>query len=223
MHSLGSSETESILNLGFRGDIFELPLGLYAEDCPDAPATRGRPKGHGYVLFFGRLDVFQKGLDLLLEGFELYCRNNPAGLNLIIAGRSWNASGEWLRARIASMWCSHRIVFLGETTDHQKFDLMRGARALIYPSRFDGPPRPLRDAIASGVFVLASRQSNIYPDLEKYRLGRFFDANRVAVSEAIKVAEIATESPTPGLGRSLLAWDRVAERYADMYRTIAKH
>ena len=227
IHSFGSSETESILNLGFRGDIFEIPLGLHLESHAD----RANGKQHGdesvneigsknYVLFFGRLDIFQKGLDLLLEGFEIYCKNNPAGLKLVIAGRSWNGSDEWLRSRIATMACANSIVFVGETSDHTKFELMEKARALIYPSRFDGPPRPLRDALASGVFVLASRQSNIYPDLERHGLGLFFDANRVGVAEAIKAIAAEVTPPVSGLGRSLLDWRATAGHYVDMYRSI---
>lgn len=227
IHSFGSSETESVLNLGFRGDIFEIPLGIYAEDVQENAVDAGTDSAHvpaslgkGYVLFFGRLDVFQKGLDLLLDGFDRYCKKNPDGLNLVIAGRSWQGSHEWLKARMSSMSCPTRTTLIGETTEQVKCDLIRGARAVIYPSRFDGPPRPLRDAIALGVFVLASRQSNIYPDLENHGLGRFFDANRISISEAIKDVETGTVPPSPDLGRSLLAWKRIADRYAEMYRSL---
>ena len=230
VHSFGSSETESILDLGFRGDIFEIPLGLDLESR-DSASLEGQDSGElhnlnaakDYVLFFGRLDVFQKGLDLLLEGFEIYCKSNPSGLRLVIAGRSWNGSDQWLRSRIATMACADRIAYAGETSDQTKFDLMQNARALIYPSRFDGPPRPLRDAIASGVFVLASRQSNIYPDLERHGLGFFFDANRVGVAGAIKAVTGEVSPPVSGLGRSLLNWKATATQYADMYRSMVNH
>ena len=227
IHSFGSSETESVLNLGFRGDIFEIPLGVYVEDLQEYAVRAGADaadvtasSGKDYVLFFGRLDVYQKGLDLLLDGFDLYCRKNPNGLNLVIAGRSWEGSHQWLNARISSMSRPTRATLIGETTERAKVDLIRGARAVIYPSRFDGPPRPLRDAIALGVFVLASRQSNVYPDLENHGLGRFIDVNRISISEAIKVVETGTVRLSSDLGRSLLAWERIADRYADMYRSV---
>jgi poly(glycerol-phosphate) alpha-glucosyltransferase len=227
IHSFGVSETESVLNLGFRGDVYEIPLGIDAVESDSRAADHGmrelgeRMPGGDYILFFGRLDIFQKGLDVLLDGFESYCANYPRGLKLVIGGRSWNGSGDWLKSRIASMACSDRVAYLGETSNEAKFALMKNARALIYPSRFDGPPRPLRDAIASGVFVLASRQSNIYPDLEKHGLGFFFDANRVGIADAIKTVAGGIEAPAAGLGLSLLDWKVTAARYADMYRSMA--
>lgn len=219
IHSFGTSETESVNAIGFRGAIHEIPLGLYPEDLSGISSvdssvelhTDGKP----YIIFFGRLDLYQKGLDILIDGFESYYDQKPNGLNLVIAGRSWLGSGDWIKNRIEQSPANRKMFYLGEITDSQKVDLIRGSSALIYPSRFDGPPRPLRDAIALGKFVLASHQSNICPNLEREGLGWFFDANRTSIANTL-VSFDQMESLPHG-NKQILGWKHLAMKYFHMY------
>lgn len=123
----------------------------------DAPADASRDGD--YLLFFGRNDVHQKGLDRLLEGYAEAVR---AGfeLPLVIAGRAQGDSDTYLRAAAARLGLTTRIELVGERDDRGRDALMRGARTLVFLSRWDGPPRPVREAIAVGLPVIVSRGTN---------------------------------------------------------------
>lgn len=107
------------------------------------------------VLTVGRLSR-QKGQDLLAEAIPLLLRSHP-GLHFV-----WVGEGEE-RERLAGMVTDRgigaRVHFIGHTPDVARY--YHAADLFAFPSRFEGAPFALLEAMLHGVPIMASRASGI--------------------------------------------------------------
>jgi glycosyltransferase involved in cell wall biosynthesis len=105
------------------------------------------------VLYIGRLDEKQKGIDVLLDAFAILIRRVP-GATLRIAGRG--PDDAWLRARADSLGIARAVRFLGAVADTERDDLLAGAACQVVPSRFEGFGIAAAEALAAGVPLIVS-------------------------------------------------------------------
>ncbi len=134
-----------------------------------------RPRAGG--LFVGRLDA-ESGTGTLLEALDLY-----PGARVEVIG----AGPEEPRLR-----AHPRVRLLGRVGPAEVQERMRAAAYLVMPSlAYEATPRPLIEAFASGLPVLASRLGALAELIEPGRNGLLFDpgsardlARRLAWAEA---------------------------------------
>lgn len=107
----------------------------------------------GYVLFFGRMDWFHKGLDTVLDTFAALAPAHP-GLRLKIAGRGRDS--ERVRRAVRALGMEARVDLLGAVSDEERDGLFAGAALMLMPSRFEGFGMAAAEAMAAGVPVVAS-------------------------------------------------------------------
>ncbi|MBW3553805.1 MAG: glycosyltransferase family 4 protein [Gemmatimonadetes bacterium] len=113
-----------------------------------------------YLLFFGRLDVFQKGLDTLLEAYAgLRGRQGAATPPLLVAGRGKDA--EVVERMARELGVADHVRLLGPVSDARRLELLAGARVLLMPSRFEGFGLVAAEAMAAGVPLVASRAGSL--------------------------------------------------------------
>ena len=103
-----------------------------------------------YVLFVGTLEP-RKGVDVLLAAFAEVGRVDPDLELWLVGQRGWH--GDALEAALASHPLRERIVRLGYVADELLPALLRGARAVAYPSRAEGFGLPVLEALACGAPV----------------------------------------------------------------------
>lgn len=115
---------------------------------PPRPATDA-PE----LLFHGRFDVHQKGLDVLLDAMALVCRHRPA-TRLRLVGRGREA--ERVRRLVATRALEDVVAVEEAPTPARVAALFAGAALLIAPSRFEGVPLTFMEAMAAGLPVLAT-------------------------------------------------------------------
>lgn len=106
-------------------------------------------------------------------------------------------------------------------------DLYRRARALVYPSLFEGFGLPLLEAMAHGCAVIASNTSSI-PEVVGDAGDLFDPRDASAMMRAIESVVYSEERSRMliqrGYERSkLFSWRRCAEKTIDVYRKVAKH
>lgn len=159
---------------------FVAGVGVFPDDAAGRVSSTGDP----YLLFFGRNDVNQKGLDLLVEG---YARARAGGLDLplVIGGRAHGDSVTLLNTAVERLGVAEHVSFVGETSDEERSRLMANARAFVFPSRWDGPPRPVREAIALGVPVLVTPGTNMADVVAEHDAGAVMDPTPDGVSTAL--------------------------------------
>lgn len=195
---------------------FEATLGLFP---PPGGATASEAVGD-YLLFFGRNDITQKGIDVLVEGYRL-ARRQGLELPLVVAGHPDKRSiGYWKKVKRDRELSSH-VELLGEVPDEERSRLLVNARSLVFPSRWDGPPRPIREAIALGTPVIVTNGTNMGQLVESHSAGELVALEATSISEGLIKAADKDEARVWREGakklREALSWDRVALEYLRGY------
>jgi glycosyltransferase involved in cell wall biosynthesis len=169
------------------------------------------------VLSVARLDP-QKGIDLLIEAFATLASKFPkAELLLVGDGPSRRALVE----QVARSGVESRIHFAGYRRDTP--GLYRAAQVFVLPSRWEGMPNAVLEAMAAGCPVVATRVEGT----EGLRC--------VWLSEVDSAAELAAwitlALSDPALGEQMasqsqvfvqndLTWERVVGLYDHLYRDL---
>jgi phosphatidyl-myo-inositol alpha-mannosyltransferase len=86
-----------------------------------------------FALFIGRIDVFQKGLDILLESWSLLNISMP----LVIAGSGTIQEERKLKQLIIKYNLKNNVVLKGKVSGKEKTDLLTNCTLLLCPSRFE--------------------------------------------------------------------------------------
>ncbi|NTU73781.1 glycosyltransferase family 4 protein [Candidatus Roizmanbacteria bacterium] len=105
-----------------------------------------------HLLFLGRIDMGQKGIDLMLKAYELIpdAQKPP----LVIAGNGEPKELKKLMKLINNSSSSHRISYVGRASGAVKQGLLESASAVIVPSRFDTYPLTVLEAFSHGKPVI---------------------------------------------------------------------
>ncbi|WFR84305.1 glycosyltransferase family 4 protein [Arthrobacter sp. Y-9] len=106
--------------------------------------------GHD-VLFIGRLEYSDKGLDLLLQAWARSSQHLTA--NLLIAGTGPDEAK--IRTTIHTLGLTDRVHMLGWLSGPKKFQALSDARLVIVPSRNETFGLVAIDALATGTPVIA--------------------------------------------------------------------
>ncbi|MGD0161935.1 MAG: glycosyltransferase family 4 protein [Candidatus Sulfotelmatobacter sp.] len=102
------------------------------------------------LLYFGRV-MEHKNVELLISAFERLAPHGFGG-RLVIAG-----TGPWLdrvQLRATSSPLCERIDVIGFISDERKVELLASSLLLVVPSRREGFPRVVAEAMASGLPVV---------------------------------------------------------------------
>ena len=101
-----------------------------------------------HLLFLGRLEVNQKGLDLLLYAYRLLLAHNPPPL--VIAGSGSTRDTQILRRLVVRLGLQDQVVFPGRVEGIIRDRLYRQALFVIQPSRFETFSLVSLEALAYG-------------------------------------------------------------------------
>ena len=113
-----------------------------------------------YLLFVGGVGP-RKNIPVLLDGYERLCeRLGLAAPPLVMAGpaRTWPSQTEAVRDRLLA---AGRLLLPGFVDDDDVAALYGGARALVYPSRYEGFGLPVLEAMACGTPVVCARATSL--------------------------------------------------------------
>jgi glycosyltransferase involved in cell wall biosynthesis len=178
-----------------------------------------------YLLFLG-LDR-RKNLPAVLEAFaRLPAAERPA---LVLAGaRPWEPDGtdptDEAVAR-AGAGARSRIVRLGYVEERLKPGLLGGARALVYPSRYEGFGLPVLEAMATGTPVVAADVSSL-PELVDDAAVLVDPGDPAAIADAIRRVDgdegLRVRLREAGIARAAgFTWERTARGTASAIHDAA--
>ncbi|MFC1532321.1 glycosyltransferase family 4 protein [Thermodesulfobacteriota bacterium] len=88
-----------------------------------------------FILFLGRIDIYMKGLDILIEAFS---QIDSQVIKLKIAGSGKSNDIKRLKQLVNNYGLGDRVAILGRVTESAKFELLRTCLFLVMPSRFEG-------------------------------------------------------------------------------------
>lgn len=111
------------------------------------------PVDGNYILFFSRIDVYTKGLDILLSAFEAISPSSP-DIRLVLAGYEFDSFARLTSCLPSSL--KSKIEYAGFVTGDEKKRLLSGARIVVLPSRHESSPISIIEAAACGKPLIVS-------------------------------------------------------------------
>ncbi len=193
------------------------PIGIDTErfrpPAPDARAAARRGLGLDHekpvVLFAGRL-VEKKGLPLLLEAAA-----STPDVRFVVAG-----DGP-LRAMLAR--APSNVVSLGYVGSERMAELYHAADAAVLPSKGEGLPLFVQEAMACGLPVVVSREEEYARALVDAGLCHGVARDAKAIAETIPRALASPQSRRSRIrawAESHWGLDRMATRYLELIRSL---
>lgn len=204
------------------------PLGYAARFHPRPHQALERTLGSlglaagQYLICVGTLEP-RKNLELALRAHALLPESLRSRLPLVIAGMpGWRTEqlGDSLKAALAR----GDVKVLGYQSDAVLAELLAGARALLFPSLYEGFGLPVLEAMASGVPVVLTRTSSL-PEVAG-EAGVYVDAQdpqemSAAIQRLVEDESFWQRCRTLGLERARgFSWQRCARITRDVYRKV---
>jgi starch synthase (maltosyl-transferring) len=115
----------------------------------------GVPAGHGAITFVGRLHA-QKGLDWLLSMMPRLL-TQQTDIDLVLVGQG--PERKRLESLAGSLGVADRVHFAGWRSDVSS--ILRASRLLVLPSRWEGMPNVVLEAMAAGTPVVSTRAEGV--------------------------------------------------------------
>jgi len=101
-----------------------------------------------YMLFIGRLEVDQKGMDLLLEAFK--GASPKIRTNLYIAGSGQQKDHDTIVNKIRALNLTKRVKLLGHIVGDEKSNLFSQSKFIVIPSRYEAFSLVALESLAYG-------------------------------------------------------------------------
>jgi glycosyltransferase involved in cell wall biosynthesis len=166
---------------------------------------RLEPKDGNFVLFLGRIDVYMKGLDILLEAFSSVKNQH---IPLKIAGSGKKSDEKKLAQLIKGMKLEHRVEFLGKVSEEEKCELLRTCLFLVMPSRFEGWGITAVEANAVGKAVLGTKIKGLSEAVVHGRTALLVETGEVGTLTTSLDVLIADSEKRRSLGGEGRIWSR---------------
>jgi len=203
-----------------------MPTGI---ELPLAGADGPLPEGVGnnpYVLYFGRLEV-RKGVVTWIHALPDVLGRNP-GLDAVFAGDDLKLDGvpfsEYGRRRCGDQ--AARLKFLRRLPQSSLFPLIRNARLVVLPSRWENLANAALEAMALGRPVVATEGSGFAELIEHGVTGwlvppddatALANAVNTALSDPARLREVGEAARHRAQDFSL---DRMVGRLEELYQDV---
>jgi glycosyltransferase involved in cell wall biosynthesis len=229
IHAVSPHETEWILRQGVHRPIVVVPNGLPPDANvqalrPDVLYTRWPWLRHRQVfMFIGRLDPWQKGLDLLIESFA-HAGLRDAGL--VLVGPSCRDSRRNLERLSERHAISSQVVFAGPAFGQDRADLLAAADVFVHPSRWEGLSLSVLVAAAAGKPCLITREADPLGELERAQAALLVDASIASVATGLRRAAGLSREALRIIGTraqcvaaAQFRWPVIARQLVEAYRS----
>ena len=231
-HALGAVEVPDIEAVWPAARTYCVPQG--PSPAVRAPGSAGHRRTAGdpvVLLFMGRLDVYMKGLDILLEGLALAVRRRklarPCVLRLV--GPDWRGGRSELERLAHRLGIADQVRLEGRVPLAEVPARLLDCDVYVQVSRHEGSPLSLNDALVLGKpAIVSDRISTISHDeiarLEHVRVVQpTAEATADAIVETVRNLDSlasAAEAARPNL-TAFLSWDRAAMLHLREYERLA--
>ena len=221
VHLVSRNDREGLETLGIKVRTVQVPNGIDLSAIPSHvdegllykryPALQGKR----VFLFLGRLDPAHKGLDILLEAFAVARLPEAA---LVLVGPDFRGGMMRLQEQARRLGLAEQVMFTGPAFGEEKWAYLAGADLFVHPSRWEGFPFSVLEAMAMGKPVLLSTAADP-GDIASVGAGITVQPNVDPLAHALKEMGKASQEELKGMGargRRLVEgrynWQHIAEK-----------
>jgi glycosyltransferase involved in cell wall biosynthesis len=164
IHCLGKSEVSGIQRIHPNKKTVTIPYGF------ESPAPCSiNPLPDVFILgYCGRLEVRNKGLDLLLPAFASFQRMVPQARLWIVGEGRGRANLEALASRLD---IADKIIFFGARFGDERLALLSKMQLFVCPSRNEGLPSSVLEAASIGLPCVVTEATNLGDAIKEYACG----------------------------------------------------
>jgi glycosyltransferase involved in cell wall biosynthesis len=219
IHVFYADEIEHLVSLGVQAPVIVAANGITP---PEGVLWDGG--SGGYLLWLGRYDPVNKGLDVLLRGLRLL--PDADRLPLRLHGRDWHGGRTEVDRLVRELGLQHTVAVGDPIYGEAKWHLMAQAVGFAYPSRWEASPVAVAEAVSIGTPTLVA----------DYPMGRFLasrggahliDLTPASVKAGIAWLRSAEARESGKRGREVarfdLSWHEAAKSWLGQMRTILEH
>lgn len=173
IHFIGESEIEGLGKIFPNNKFLLLPYGFQASKIK---RTRQKKLGDFIIGFVGRLDIYTKGLDLLVNSFKKFQEFEPDS-KLWIVGNSYQKP--MLERLIKNLKLQDKVILWGSKFGNEKEELMKKMHIFVHPSRNEGLPVSVLEASEMGIPSIVTKATNMASYIQKKNAGIAIDNENV--------------------------------------------
>jgi glycosyltransferase involved in cell wall biosynthesis len=181
------------------------------------------------VVFMGRLHIDHKGLDLLVDACALIEKQlAEAGVVVELYGPDCDGSADRLAARIARFDIQNVVTLQGPVVGDAKGDLLRSTDVFVHPSRTEGHPSAVLEALAHGAPCLLTPSTNMADEVVGVGAGWRVAASVEGIARGLRAVISLPEHELAKAGENARAlvenafsWPDIARRAVAEYRRFA--
>lgn len=222
-----TGEERSESGSGWNERSFVEPNGI---DLPSVPAERkNRRIDVPEIVFVGRIEPYQKGLDVLFDALELLKSSSDVPpLHISLYGNSINGSSEALVDRIGAKGLDRWVDVRPPVFDSEKDEVLRGADAFLLTSRYEGMSMGLLEACAYGLPCIVTPGTNMADVIEAEGAGWVCALSPEAIADALvsasrQVLSYPEKSDAALRVAKRFSWSSIAESTHKVYLGLGRH
>lgn len=172
IHCIGQSEIDGLQNIYPNKKTVLIPYGF---DMPIKKIINSiNLNDKNFIVgFCGRIDVFTKGLNELLEGFASFSKT-IANTQLWIIGDGKEKAE--LETKAKHLQIENKVVFWGSKFGDEKIELLQQCNVFASPSRNEGLPAAVLEAASLGIPCLVTEATNLGKAINAYKAGYVISA-----------------------------------------------
>lgn len=229
-HALDPDEARHIAAVVPSAQLFTVPQGpnrATMQAAPTPPLPRD-PAAPVRFIFVGRLHIYTKGIDVLLEAFAQARALTSRPIHLYLVGPDHEGSGAKLRAQAEMLGIADAVTFTGAMPGNEVLRHLHEADAYVQLSRHEGFSLSVAEALTNGKpAVLTDRIGTVsYPELAD--LPHIFVVPLSPSAAAEAIAEVAGQiEPLQEAARThfdeinaFFSWPHVVEQTQAMYESV---
>lgn len=221
IHCIGQSERDGLHNLLPNKKSSLIPYGI---ELQAGKKDISKNENDFIIGFVGRLDVYTKGLDLLLGSFREFHKLEPNSKLWIIGDGQERAVLEFLAQEYH---IADAVIFWGSKYGDEKNTLIRKMDVFAHPSRNEGLPSSILEAAHLGIASVVSQATNVATYVSETHAGIAVDnENESELTRAFsKLKKLKMKNELRALGQNaqkmvhtFFNWKNIVPKYDQLYQ-----
>jgi len=181
------------------------------------------PEDGDYILYLGRIEIYGKGLDTLINAYREFCTLFP-DIKLIVAGDGRDRDNFKSKLIKLPEHVRKNIEFLGWVSGNKKVDVLSKALFVVFPSRHEVDPIAVLEAMACGKAVVVSDIPEFNYIIQNGIGMSFRTENAVSLAKSMKdLIKNRGRKEMGQRGRNWVkdnTWEKIAMRYDNFLKNI---
>lgn len=196
-------------------------------NLPSKIEKEKKEKDEFKFIFIGRLDIYHKGLDILIKACSVVSEKLKKENSVIeIYGPDQNGSFRALNNLIKKHKLEEIVKVFPPVFDEQKIKILNNTDVFLHTSRFEGHPMSVLEALSYGIPCLLTPGTNISSEVEMAGAGWEVEFSVEDVASGLRrVLQNKENIKTMSLNAIKLienkyAWDKIAKDTVKHYRSL---